>query len=1334
MIDIEDENQEILELLKSINAFYKNKLDGNENILIKYLNNREIIKDNKTNNLSLFIEELSKQIRNGNNIILPFIDPCYDLIEAYINSDNENIDWDEIFTQLIENSFMNRKILIPIYAYFTELYSSVDNMTESDEKMEKFPKMTKLWNLLYSYDGNKIKNSFSTFCFMGTGLEIQGFETFPENIYLEIKIEFLNNNPLQYIKQNDDFISTEYIHIQYSELNKGLNRFSSINIKFMEHFVEINADKNINGEKGMTRPINQGYKKVTILNNFYGEIKSIEILMFKNDEKNEKYCYSRKLSPFPLKNNGGTLFHSNYKNTFKDNNAKIQVNKNFKIEEQPKLHELKIEIKDCHLLKVNYIIYKEEKNIIDYFGGINQFLPFLKIVNGLYRNKNIENINNKDKDILLVEFIQNVLLVLFHYLFEYDEKQIFKKYWKFFLYLFNKIQPLNSDKSKINSEEFEFLLSDRNRENSEYFSLFYHFLIKIYSQKQKNENSFINLINNINYKETRSGFLGKTNDQLYRQIMKQLFIYNRLWSKQYLFFKTVPGCYKSNKKEIIKYKRINYYTSNFQQPLIYPILELNNYYPKFKKFDKNNLYKNKDNILNGNEENLDYDFSLERKNILEKQFIEEHLEKYNIHNSIKCCLIKKMYHIQGEIGFNKEYEIFFSSCNLEKEEETKEKGETEIIKEKGGNENKAVKCSKSNQDNLCYGSVFPCLEKDKKRIIFIPKNKIMFAIRRIYYYRPSGLEIFTSDNKSYYFNFCKSYSEYGIDNDIIKYLSNNFKPIIQSKKIIIGWYNDKYSRILNPLFNDNIDEWSDRNNYYSNFDKLMIINLFSNRSFNDIYQYPVFPMIYDEINNKRIMNQPIGFQELTKESIERKQLIIDSYNYAMDEGDTESEIGGKHYFNLFFSNITYTCNYLIRVIPYSFIAIEYQGNGFDDPNRLFFSIKSTMYNTLNERADLRELIPEIFYFPQLFRNINDFEFGKLRDGKEIDCIVIHDFNENSLRKYKFLKDMRESLEKEETINEWIDLVFGVNKEYYKNDERYYSSNSNVYFVDNPDILNNELLLQSYDFGVLPYQLLNKKFPRKKKDKELEKKLKDYNLQSFDQERFDCLIDLKISHLCKGEKSINDQYLVLINGKKSLFSFGSLFGSNEKKDNDTNDKSMYLFSGDVFGNLFVYKKKRNICIYNNNSPINEVRYDKQILNDIKFNYTLMKTLTDHTNEIKYIDYNPRLNLLVDYALDGYINLYTMPTLKLVLSIQAKDFDINELINIVVLISNPFPMICCVTLSNIIVFDINGKLINKVKYEEGIDIKLCIDKNCGLFNDYISYIKDGKEYIFDLLKEQ
>ena len=535
--------------------------------------------------------------------------------------------------------------------------------------------------------------------------------------------------------------------------------------------------------------------------------------------------------------------------------------------------------------------------------------------------------------------------------------------------------------------------------------------------------------------------------------------------------------------------------------------------------------------------------------------------------------------------------------------------------------------------------------------------------------------------------------------------------------------------VLNPLFNGNIDDWSDKNYYYSNFDKLMIINLFSNRSFNDLYQYPVFPMLYDEIKKKRKMNEPIGFQDLTEESRDRKQLIEDSYYYANNEGDTESDTIDKYYFNLFYSNITYTCNYLIRVLPYSFIGIEYQGDGFDDPNRLFSSINSTFLNTLNQRADLRELIPEMFYFPPLFYNKNDLKFGKISNGKEIDDVIIHESDENKKRKYKFLNDMREYLENEENLHLWIDLIFGINKEHNERGERYYNENSNIEFKNNPQILTNDLVLQSYDFGVLPYQLLKSKFPKKEKLKELEKNINNYNKYLFNEEHAECLIDGKISFICKGEKDINSKYLEIIkNNKKKQLSFLGFLGIKNKDKNmiekNMNNYFSYLFIGDVFGNLSVYKKINNIISNNNKEEVNEVRYDRCLLGEIKNNYILMKMLTDHTNEIKYIDYNPRLNLLVDYALDGFINLYTMPTLKLILSIQILDFGIKELINYVLLISNPFPMICCITYAKIVLFDINGKLINELKIEEGQNISICIDKNCGLYNDDISCFIDDK----------
>ena len=61
-----------------------------------------------------------------------------------------------------------------------------------------------------------------------------------------------------------------------------------------------------------------------------------------------------------------------------------------------------------------------------------------------------------------------------------------------------------------------------------------------------------------------------------------------------------------------------------------------------------------------------------------------------------------------------------------------------------------------------------------------------------------------------------------------------------------------------------------------------------------------------------------------------------------------------------------------------------------------------------------------------------------------------------------------------------------------------------------------------------------------------------------------------------------------------------------------------------------------------------------------------------------------------------------------------------------------MICCICSTKLFVFDINGNLINQINIEENAQFKFCIDKNCGLFNDYISFIKGGSKEIIDLLK--
>jgi hypothetical protein len=121
--------------------------------------------------------------------------------------------------------------------------------------------------------------------------------------------------------------------------------------------------------------------------------------------------------------------------------------------------------------------------------------------------------------------------------------------------------------------------------------------------------------------------------------MKELFIYNRFWSHKEFFF-------EDKDKDLnlkLKYKQLSYFTRNFQQPLLYPILEMDKYYPLFSRFEKKYLFKHElEEIVNYN-----FDFKNHKINKLVCKPLEEEA------NKIDCCLVKKIYHVKGELIIKK---------------------------------------------------------------------------------------------------------------------------------------------------------------------------------------------------------------------------------------------------------------------------------------------------------------------------------------------------------------------------------------------------------------------------------------------------------------------------------------------------------------------------------------------------------------------------------------------------------------------------------------------------------------------------------------------------------
>ena len=347
--------------------------------------------------------------------------------------------------------------------------------------------------------------------------------------------------------------------------------------------------------------------------------------------------------------------------------------------------------------------------------------------------------------------------------------------------------------------------------------------------------------------------------------------------------------------------------------------------------------------------------------------------------------------------------------------------------------------------------------KSKTILIFYKEIKEII-VRRIFLKR-IGYEIFLKNGRSYLFNF------FNLEN------FNRFQNEISKKDVLI----------INDLVKD--FEKRDYKNKFkkgeiSNFQYLLKINKYSTRTYNDINQYLVFPIIYMNLQNeiKRDLSKPICLNK-SKENLEMRK-YIDNY-----------DIQGNH-FNNHYSTSAFVLYYLVRLLPYTNLLIDFQSLKFDIPERIF-SDYNTFYSGLVHSSENRELIPELFYNFEMCLNINHINVGKLF----LSNVLINNFNSNIYKTcIEFIINHRLSLEKANIVP-WINNVFGYNqlnesKESFNvfplssYEQKFEDNNIQKEKEKNKNLSDYQLYLQIrlklaiLDIGITPAQLFKSPHPEK----------------------------------------------------------------------------------------------------------------------------------------------------------------------------------------------------------------------------------------------------------------
>ncbi|KRX06058.1 Quinonprotein alcohol dehydrogenase-like superfamily [Pseudocohnilembus persalinus] len=323
----------------------------------------------------------------------------------------------------------------------------------------------------------------------------------------------------------------------------------------------------------------------------------------------------------------------------------------------------------------------------------------------------------------------------------------------------------------------------------------------------------------------------------------------------------------------------------------------------------------------------------------------------------------------------------------------------------------------------------------------------------------------------------------------------------------------------------------------SNLEYIMYLNNLGGRSYKDLTQYPVLPWVLNNFQLEKLdLENPKIFRDLSKSmGAMGDQKRIDQFLQKADQIDPFNP-KPKYQFGTHYSSPAIIYQYLVRVHPYSRGAWQLQSGKFDIADRLFFSLNETFKNATEEITDVREMIPEFFYIPEVLLNLDKNDYGITQMNQRVHNVILPPWAKDD--PYYFITQHRKALESNtisQHLHQWINLIFGyiqkgdlaekhMNKFYYLT----YEDGINLDKIEDTQEVNS-LECQIVNFGQCPTQLMTKTSHPKRNVS------RDNTNQQYLKLITDLNSNLKTSQgqILKQKKQITDFNFLLMNDNNSV---------------------------------------------------------------------------------------------------------------------------------------------------------------------------------------------------------